>query len=128
MPCNEIYDRSFQNYLLLFIQDDRCHKERELFFKTTMHLGGKLDRHDRLRSTSTPQIGVNCRRYLKSGSNVRVLSNRRPFQFIRSMADLLLSNRRPFQCEDRYVLWSCMLVKFVHPLHKSGASIVKVLP
>ena len=71
MPCNKIEDRSFQNYLLLFIQDDRCHKERGLFFKTTKHLGGKLELHDRLRSTSTPQIGVHCHRYLKSGSNLR---------------------------------------------------------
>jgi uncharacterized protein YjiS (DUF1127 family) len=131
MPCNEIDDRSFQNYLLLFIQDDRCHKERGLFFKTTKHLGGKLELHDRLRSTYTPKIGVHWRRYLKSRSDLRVLSNRRPFQIIRSMADLLLSTRRPFQCEDRYVLLPCHIMyvgQVLHPLHKSGASIVKVLP
>ena len=43
-------------------------------------------------------------------SDLRVLSNRRPFQIIRSMADLLLSTRRPFQCEDRYVLLPCHIL------------------
>jgi len=36
--------------------------------------------YDRLRSTSTPQIGVHWRHYLKSRSNFRIFSNRHPFQ------------------------------------------------
>jgi hypothetical protein len=49
---------------------------------------------DRLRSMSTPQIGVHWRHYLKSRSDLRLFSNQRPFQILRSMANSLLSNRR----------------------------------
>ena len=46
----------------------------------------------------------------KSWSNLRVFSNQRPFQILRSMANLLLSNRRPFQSEDLYVLLPCHMM------------------
>jgi hypothetical protein len=49
------------------------------------------------KSTSTPQIGVHWRHYVKSRSELRVFPNRRPFKILWSMADLLLSNRRPFK-------------------------------
>jgi hypothetical protein len=65
---------------------------------------------DRLRSTSTPQIGIHWRHYLKSRTNLRVFSNWCPFQVLRSMSDLLLSNRRPFQSEDLYVLLPCHMM------------------
>ena len=65
---------------------------------------------DRLRSTSTPQIGVHWRHYLKSRSNLRIFSNWRPFQVLRSMSDLLLSNRRPFHSKDLYVFLPCHIM------------------
>ena len=46
-----------------------------------------------LKSASTPQIGIHCRHYLKSRSDLRVFSNRCPFQILRSMADLLVMVR-----------------------------------
>ena len=42
-----------------------------------------------LKSASTPQIGIHWRHYLKSRPNLWVFSNQRPFQILRSMADLL---------------------------------------
>ena len=80
----------------------------------------KYSIYDRLRSTLTSQIGVHWRHYLKLRSYLRVFSNRRLFQILRSMADLLLSIRRPFQSEDQmwlYLVTWLMLVKFVHHLH-----------
>jgi hypothetical protein len=46
----------------------------------------------------------------KSWSNLRVFSNQRPFQILRSMTDLLLSNRQPFQNEDLCVLLPCHIM------------------
>ena len=45
------------------------------------------------RSVSIPQINVHWRRYLKSRSDLRIFSNQRPFQIMRSMADLLIRVR-----------------------------------
>jgi len=42
------------------------------------------------KSVSSPQISIHWRHYLKSGSDVRVFPNRRPFQILRSMANLLV--------------------------------------
>ena len=49
--------------------------------------------YDRLISASTPQIDIHSRHYLKLRSDLRVISNRRPFQILRSMADLLVRVR-----------------------------------
>jgi hypothetical protein len=43
-----------------------------------------------LKSTSTPQIGTQWLHYSKSRYELRILSYRRPFQILRSMADLLV--------------------------------------
>jgi hypothetical protein len=63
------------------------------------------DRRPILKSAFTDVIISN-----KSQSNLRVFSNLRPFQILRSMADLLLSNRRPFQNEDLCVLLPCHIM------------------
>ena len=46
-----------------------------------------------LKSASTPRIGIHWRHYLKSRFNIRVFSNQRPFQILRSMVDLLVRVR-----------------------------------
>jgi hypothetical protein len=46
------------------------------------------------KSASTPQIGIHWRHYLKSRFNIRVFSNQRPFQILRSMVDLPLINAK----------------------------------
>ena len=72
--------------------------------------------YDRLRSASglkseyTPQICIHWCHYLKSRSDLRVFSNWRAFQILRSKADLLLSNRHPFQKEILYVLLPCHMM------------------
>jgi hypothetical protein len=43
-----------------------------------------------VKSTSIPQINIHWRHYLKSWSDLRVFSNQRPFQILRSMVDLLV--------------------------------------
>ena len=54
----------------------------------------KIKIYDRLRSvselklSSTPQISIHWRHYLKSLSNLMIFSNLCPFQILRSMADL----------------------------------------
>ena len=47
----------------------------------------------RLRSGSTPQIGIHWHHYLKSRFDLRVFSNQHPFQILRSMADLIVRVR-----------------------------------
>ena len=71
-------------------------------------------KYDSLRSTSSLYYR---RPLLKSEStdiiisNLRTFSNRRPFQILRFMADLLLSNQRGFfQSEDLYVLLPCHMM------------------
>ena len=49
---------------------------------------------------NSDQRPVSNRHYLKSQSDLRVFSNWCFFQFLRSMADLLLSNQRPFLSEE----------------------------
>ena len=45
-------------------------------------------------------IGVHCRQYLKSWSDLRLFSNWFPFQILRSMCDLLVRVRiRPYVSE-----------------------------
>ena len=46
--------------------------------------------YDRLRSASTPQIDIHSRHCLKSRSDLRVFSNRRPSQILKSIVDLLV--------------------------------------
>jgi len=47
----------------------------------------------KLNSSSTPQISIHWRHYLKSWSDLRVFSNRHPSQILRSVADLLVRVR-----------------------------------
>ena len=67
-----------------------------------------------LKSTSTPQIVFHWCHSLKSPSDLRVFSNRRSFQILRSMADVLLSNQCPFQSEDLFVLLPCHMMDVGH--------------
>ena len=46
--------------------------------------------YDRLKSLSIPQIGIHWRHKLSSRSDLRVFSNRLPFQIVRSMSNLLV--------------------------------------
>ena len=43
-------------------------------------------------------------------SDLRVFSNRRPFQILRTMDDVLLSNQRPFQSKDLCVILPCLMM------------------
>ena len=47
----------------------------------------------RLRSGSTPQIGIHWHHYLKSRFDLRVFSNQHPFPILGSMADLIVRVR-----------------------------------
>jgi hypothetical protein len=82
---NKNIDIGMQNN---FLPCYSCHKVYDQIFIYDI-----LRSASRLKSASTPQISIHWCHYLKSWSDLRVFSNRRPFQILRSMADLLVRVR-----------------------------------
>ena len=69
------------------------YKNYAFLFLFSIYVYDRLRSEFRLKSVSTPQIGIHWRHYLKSWSDLRVFSNRYLFQILRSMADLLVRVR-----------------------------------
>ena len=73
---------------VIFVRVLRIH-----WFWYILYIYNRLRSAFGLKSTASPQIHVHWRHYPKSRSNLRVISNRHPFQIFRSMANLLVRVR-----------------------------------
>ena len=80
-------------YIYIFLQIVDSLKNWHMITASLWYLSIIYDRlrsASELKSASTHQIGIHWRHYLKSRSDWRVFSNRRPFQIIICMSDLLV--------------------------------------
>jgi hypothetical protein len=94
---NKNIDIGMQNN---FLPCYSCHKVYDQIF-----IYDRLGLESRLKSASTPQISIHWCHYLKSWSDLRVFSNRRPFQILRSVADYIIPYIHLYKLSTRYTIF-----------------------